>query len=476
MLFINYKNSPVPFIKKRKYTTFCDCINQSLSKYFKIDNSEQDLDIFSDKDFSQLLNDISEAFNSQDWEDLESLLLTLLDQFSIKNEIVQYRCKDFQQYICSKLMKIIDDHSIYAHMIPPIILQIFINILSNEDENHEFAKFNIREENRGIEIIMHLKKTLPKRYMPLIIIYAFNIYPECSKYIIEETTELYDYVKFDINDPYNFLYPLAMINLLRNEEIPKDRIPKKFISTLVSIVKISESNFSIFSMWCLYFFFKNSYKNATIKKSLIKLLKSKILSMDSLIETKIALYIFSFCYLADNETKKLICIQKTPIKEIMELINSDEKEISALSIALCNNYIIARPSCLYYFVNNGGFDIICEIAKNGPLNCKIEAGMTMLTIFSSSNSEELQNFLNPDTLLIIVDLLQINDEELNIAILSFIRRCLPTNEWVVEFLLSENFIDDLYSLRDNSDSFVFHSVIEGILKVFLYKKIEFESQ
>lgn len=470
---LNYKESTIPF-KNLEFLDFFDNVKENLADYFKIANSESSFELLSDSDFRQIIEDISEAINQGNWSDLESLLLVLIDQFSIQNQIVQYRCKIFQKLpICDYFLQQVDCHSLCSEKLAPLILQLFINILYVEDDKHEFSILNF-DRLRGPEIIMHLKKTMPK-YLPLIFIYAFNIYYECSNYIVYETTELLDYTLCYTNDPNSYyLAPLAMINLLRNEEIGKDELPDNFLKNLISIAKNTRTCISIFSMWCLYFYFKRSYMNAkdAIKKKLLKLLQSKILTINSLTEAKIALFIFSYCYLVNDENKKLKCIQNTPIDEIIQLMMSDEKELSALSIVLCNNYIISRPSSLIYFLRKGGFDMVCEIAKNGPLNCKIQAGIIIITILKISASEDQEKLYSPEVLSLLCDLWQINDHELNLCIINFILQTLRCYKWVIEFLISENFENELYYLQENARDEILTYSIKQLIRIIKYNKEE----
>lgn len=470
---IDYKESTIPPLHSIKYLDFFDSVHQSLSNIYKIVKSEQKIALMPDSEFNKILDDTYEAFHKADFINLQKFLLILTDQFSVSDQTVQNRISHFQELRLSyDLLTHIDTPTSYSEIISPLILQLFINILYVENENHEFSKYSIRL-NRGIEIIMHLKRSLPENILPLVLIYAFNIYSECSHYIVNETTELYDYTNLIPNNTYCYcLAPLAMINILRNEEIAKDKLPNNFFTNLIYVANRPEPNISFFSMWCLYFYFKNSYMNAenAIQSKLLKLLCSKIECKENLIEAKIALYIFSFCYLVNDERKKIKCIKNTPIDNIMELMFFEEKEVSALSIALCNNYIISRPCNLDYFMRKDGFNMVCEIAQNGPLNCKIEAGIIITTILGMVTSENQENLFNKETLSILLDLWQINYFDLNMRIINLIFQTLPCYDWVIRFLIDENFEDELYALQGGEIDLTLMYSIRQLLRIIKYNK------
>lgn len=470
-----YKNSSESFQDTQKQ--FFEKINQGLSDCFENIIKDHDFELFSERDFCDMLSKASEALESGDFENLVSILQVIMNQFLIPQKEIQHvRCKIFQQsLLCHQLMAIIDQ-SCYCHLFP-YILQLFINILAFEDGN-SFVIFNL--DKNGIEVVMHHKKTMPERYLPLVFMYAYNIYSHCSEYIINETTELLDYINLceklinsDVSSNY-FLIPLAIINILRKEKVEEEQLPENFFTNLIYIAESKDTRVSIFPMWCLYFYFKNNYNytypSKYINKNLINLLTKKIMIMNDLTETKIAMYILAICLSILEDKKKHKFLELIPINQIINLMNIEEKEISALSIILCHNIIALCPLYIEFLVENHAFDNACEIAKNGPLNCKSEAGFLIINLIRNCTKEMKDQLLNPDILTIIIDLIQVNNNELSISICGFIINYMPIYPWIASFLLNENFDYMINSLQELSDNLPFINAVQSILKVLDYKR------
>ena len=428
-------------------------------------------ELWPEDTFYQNLKDIMFLILNEDIYQLCLAFSRLSHQFTIKSNEQIHRIEIFRK--SELLSNIIEDCDFPPFSdTSPFILQLLSNIIACESESDNFVStlcdYNI------VEKIDHLRSTLSSKYIPLLCVFAYNIYSVKNNKKIDLENELFYIFNFKIFDSSenNFFIPFQAMNLFRWNKIKFKEIDhfKDYFNILIAICQTNNFYIAEYGMWCIYFYFKNSHKYAEpfIKKKLLSLLQ-RCIEEGNEIFVKIALYVFSFCYMVESTEKQYLCMKYTPIDKILSLIQNDEQEIASLALALCNNIISYNNSYALYLLEKGTFPIILYIAQNGSTICKIEAGFLITTILLSSGSDIVENILTEELLYTICDLFQINDLDLSNSLIQTLFGLLPIYPSIADFLQSINFDKELESIFYNNTSIISDPLMR-LIQIIQYRK------
>lgn len=429
--------------------------------------------------FIDILKLIVDAVNTQNWKMLIENVLNL-SHFFLQKDVEEFtHCQELLgSEIGQYFLRKIDDPEFTA--ISPAILELLINMTYAEDNSRSFAIFNFN--NRGLEIINHLKSILEPDFLPLVYAYAYNIYSVCHEIsknkahidlpLWKETFLLEDYCydlkKFKMLD-FHFLIPMAMMNILRDEISEEAKFPSQnFFDGLMPIAMNPDPIIAKYSLWCLYFAFKNSYSVLLphMPKEMSNILNEKILRMLDPDEVKISLFIYCYCLIdCAPITIKKHFLNEIPIEFVLQLAIHDDEELSRLAIVVCNDYIACDTFNRMNFclANFNGF---IHLAQAGAASSKIEAGFLLITTISCSDKENQPNFFTPEVVEILCDLLQIHNYEFNFILANFLLKMFPLYPCMVEFLISIDFPSEVQYLIDSSTNHVYTDLLRRLLMKF----------
>lgn len=322
------------------------------------------------------------------------------------------------------------------------IIEIFIMFTEKDDD---FCIYLLMHD--FINTIIYLRDISPMELQPLLYICMYNI---CS--IINQTKfsqQLIQYINgtlLQISDEYNYIIPLVLINVFRNQQINDSEVNSVFFRKIKIVLKTGNIDEIINSMWCLYYWFKNSYifAESFINKSFIKIISSFI-KCDNEICTSIALYIYSILYYLNNPFLNIFLNDLFEIEPVIKLMKSDSASVSSHAISLCNNYIASSRENSILYRENSGLEHTIDIIKNSHFQSKVEAGFLLITYFSSTSELHLPSELSPDVIDALASLICFNDPQLQFSILTFLIEVSHTDARVPDFL---NMLDLQRTLED----------------------------
>ncbi|OHT01015.1 hypothetical protein TRFO_07683 [Tritrichomonas foetus] len=404
--------------------------------------------------FEECLNYGYSLFFNEQYFELSQLLIKLSDNFILDDDDYMYKINCFMNHPLSKILfQSVDTNHLYC--LAPYILQLFINMSAAEKYSDTFIHYCI--ENRGVEITMHLKRQLTPQFLPLVFIFAFNIYRCCAYFLTQQTTEFYDILMWcpKTDERYRYLIPLQLLNILRSSPLDNPEVVNIFFKKIMKL-SMQENDLAIYSMWCLYYYFRNSIKfcRQFITKKFMQFLVAKIRFSRNEKHIKIALYIYSYLFCFNDAIDiRFMCQKMFPLESVLELLTHPDKEIVVQAITLSNNFMAYQYPNVLVFIHAHGFDILVNIAQYDPVQCKIEAGIVLTHMMFMLESEELKNIMSEEFLIFLFDLIQIHDNDLTMSLLQFISSFLPRYNWIMNILISIDFDKELEEMESTLSNF-----------------------
>lgn len=469
---IKYKSKKeVLSYKKTSFVSLLSSTFQDGYEEYEKDSSN----LLNKKEFESILNQGFSYLMQENIDEVINTLFTLYKHFTTPNIDLT---DDSHTIQLSIFCLYIFEYIIKPNFLPatPIFLQLFIEIIY-KDKSNSIIEYCI---NHGsIEIIMYLKNSLPKIYYPLIMIFSYNLYSFCADFILTETNEYTRILNevFDQIDNINFAFLslLATINILRSTIIKNHDNNTRFFQIIEQCVKDSSPVVSINSMWCMYFWFKNSWENAApyIDENLMAMLSDNIKASEfgEIIAT--SLYIYSFCWAVSDDLKKSYVEKYFPIDEIFLMTHSDDDDISLLALNNLNNFICDKYPNVTEFLLKGGFDYALEVMESGSTRCKIEAGFLIITAFEFITDDMMESYVNDNMISSLCEICMIESSdisELTIRILQFFCKILTNFSWIISVFDEIDFINEMQSF-ENSDLFDIISELDNEVQQIIHQQV-----
>lgn len=337
--------------------------------------------------------------------------------------------------------------------ITPYFLQLFIEILA-KDKSNNFARYCI--DYGAVEIIMYLKN-VASEYYPLIMIFAYDLYNFCSDYIVKKTTEFYTLLEGVFNElnneEYSFLSLLVLINLLRETQIENEKLNQHFFQKIIICIKSDSQDISISAMWCVYFWFQNSWENAFpfISEDFIETLSNNIKESKFEDIKKLSLYVYSFLWAISDDTKKSDVERYFPFEEVLSMIDyskCSDDDTCTLCVVNLNNFICDKNSNFTYFLSNKGFELVLSALKCRSSKCKQEVGFLITTALDFIPENLIQSYINNDLIVDLCELCLLGNSDLMMKILKFFYQILLNFPCIIPILEENNFLDEVRATDD----------------------------
>ena len=423
--------------------------NSNYYEDFEINNNNP---FYNPSEFEAILIEGFQYTINEDIAELIEILLNLYKFFCIQDIDFSIYCNYAQssQFFFLLFQKIWEKK---YQIIVPYFLQLCIEIIY-KDNSHSFCEYCINQN--AIEFIVEAKSSPEiNSYFPILIIFSYNIFYFCTGAIINDTNEFDSLQKLcnAANGQYAFLSFFAMINLLRNTKIAGILPNKLFFSTVILAANSSNDLESESSLWCLYFWFKNNWENSLtfINKELTTLLLTKIKISQDLTHVKIALYIYSYFWLFNDDQIHIDIETIFPYDEVLQLIFNNDIELSSLAIINFHNFIVRKSYNLSYFEKKDGIKTLFYIAENGSIQNKIDAGLLLCTIFYASPKLLTEKYLTEKNINLLCDLLYLNDMKLVDCILHFLLILISDNDFILNIISNQLFLEFLTNIQEESN-------------------------
>ncbi|OHS94786.1 hypothetical protein TRFO_39045 [Tritrichomonas foetus] len=425
--------------------------------------------IMNVNEFQNLLDHGAHEFLNNNLEEVNNILLHLYDIFVIPDIDLKNYSELFQtSFFCSRILLYLKEESYLP--IVPFFVQLCIEIIAHGN-NPSFCSY-IEGSYSIIETLMVVRNRyfyIPKYkdVIPLISLLCYNIYYFYGENIVNQTTEIYALQQLFLeeqNEPYIFL---PMINILRNLSISDDSTNRNFFE-FIKIANDHENPQVVeYSMWCLYFWFKNSWNYAAsfIKKEFVKPLSKKIKEPENEIILTIALYIYSYLWFVEDDEQNLLVSQCFPYENVLQLIFHSNSEIVSLVLVNINNCISISHFYMSFFISKGIIPYILQYAQEGQINVKNEAGYLLATIFSNARNGEIDEFKNVKVLSILCELCTIDDKDLIFVMIETFLRFIQEDQGIIQLFLSLDFQNELTFLSEQYNESEIGEMIDRLLTI-----------
>lgn len=443
-----------------KHTTLCHRIRDKRISFFVNLNSY----------FSQYLQDFipnEENFMNLKQFETELLLLKNCNPFNIQ-KIEQHITKltqhfSFQNVYYDNYVEILIKSGCGKYLIDlanstdnypyvPYIFELFINLTSISDD---FCKLFF--DNYGVETIFHKRNmfSMDEKIQIIILLCLYNITKFSADYLYTDTTEVSSliscyYYRWGSD---NFFYsPFLLMNIIRYVEMSDENINNLFFQNLPIFVLEGDFNTSIYSMWCIYFWFKNSHKymNNFINKKFIKFILKCIYSKEETISS-IGLYVYSIMFFSDLDDNRSLLQKYFPIEDVIQMCVSQSQSISVNAIIMFNNYVACTISNASIFLKQDDVQLLISIFQNCSHPVKVELSFLIITILYKYNyklKDDLKSFFTQELINVLNDILLIQNYELQSYFLKFMVSFLSQNSWGVGLIMNDNFISSLESFNE----------------------------